>query len=68
MNQDEISHLQKWFTSVDSDKSGKIDQYELSQMHMPGDGPYSGRVLGHAAASQLIKLFDLNNDGEIGKV
>ena len=67
MSHNQVSHLQSWFNSVDRDHSGGIDQTELSQMTMPGEGAYAGRILGHAAAAQLIKLFDLNNDGTIGR-
>merc|ERR1712137_401306 len=65
LSQQEIKHLQAWFSSVDADKSGFIDQRELSQMTMPGSGPYSGRVLGPAPAAMLIRLFDIDNSGTI---
>ena len=34
---------------------------------MPGVGPFTGTTLGIQAASQLIRLFDRNGRGIIGK-
>ena len=51
---------------MDVDKSGQIDSKELSNMIMPGTGPFAGRILGFEAASQLIKLFDRDQSGTIG--
>ena len=63
----EIEVLRAWFTSVDTDKSGAIDQRELSNMRMPGIGPFTGRILGLDAASRLITLFDRDQSGTIGE-
>ena len=65
LGKNELDLLEKWFKSVDTDNSGEIDQRELSNMRMPGIGPFTGRLLGIDAAARLITLFDSDNTGTI---
>jgi peflin len=52
--QHEVAELQRWFTAVDTDRSGSIDAFELTKLS------FGGRQLPPTVASQLVKLFDKN--------
>jgi len=51
--------LQALFSSVDRDKSGSISAQELSQIQ------FSGKPIGLAVATKLIKVFDRDQSGSI---
>jgi len=59
MNQNEVYELQKWFQSVDRDGSGAISANELANVAV------GGIRLGIDLAIKLIRIFDLDGNGQI---
>jgi len=51
--------MQQWFQSVDRDRSGNISAQELAQIQ------FSGKPLGAAVSTKLIKVFDRDHSGSI---
>jgi len=56
----ELSNLQAWFTSVDRDRSGYITAQELASAN------FNGHRFSLDTASVLVKVFDLDRNGNIG--
>jgi Ca2+-binding EF-hand superfamily protein len=61
LNQQELQNLQAWFTAVDKDRSGSISAIELAAM------PLGNGQLGLETAQKLIKAFDKDYSGAIGR-
>eukprot|EP01095_Lingulamoeba_sp_RSL-Kostka_P009849 TRINITY_DN342_c0_g1_i4.p1 TRINITY_DN342_c0_g1~~TRINITY_DN342_c0_g1_i4.p1 ORF type:complete len:343 (+),score=133.64 TRINITY_DN342_c0_g1_i4:79-1107(+) len=59
LSQSEIKELKMYFKAVDKDNSGKISARELSQM------TFVDKKFGLATSKMLIKVFDVDNNGEI---
>jgi Ca2+-binding EF-hand superfamily protein len=59
INPQDLQSLQTWFSSVDKDGSGEISVQELSQLN------FNSKLLGEAAARQLIAIFDKDRSGTI---
>jgi len=55
----ELAELQRWFTSVDTDRSGSISAGELQNL------AFGGIPLGYDIALKLIKVFDRDYSGSI---
>jgi Ca2+-binding EF-hand superfamily protein len=59
--QSELQKLQAWFASVDADRSGSITAYELQKV------TFGGFPLGLDNSIKLVKVFDKDRSGTIGK-
>eukprot|EP01102_Stenamoeba_stenopodia_P002948 TRINITY_DN12885_c0_g1_i1.p1 TRINITY_DN12885_c0_g1~~TRINITY_DN12885_c0_g1_i1.p1 ORF type:complete len:253 (-),score=40.11 TRINITY_DN12885_c0_g1_i1:93-851(-) len=55
----ELAELQRWFTTVDRDRSGTITADELQGL------AFGGRPLGYSSALKLVKVFDRDYSGSI---
>lgn len=59
VQQQELSELQKWFNSVDRDRSGAISANELANVAV------GGIRLGIDLAIKLVRIFDVDGNGQI---
>jgi len=57
-----IEQINKWFDSIDIDKNGSLDVRELGRALEQAGMKFSDNLLQH-----LIKVFDFDNSGNIGK-
>jgi len=59
LNQTELMEVQKWFASVDTDRSGTVTANELAGI------TFNGAPLGPYVAQRLISVFDKDRSGNI---
>ena len=63
-----LSVVRAWFSSVDVDGNGSIDEEELAKMRLPGIADAADCPIGLDGARKFIKLFDRTLSGTLGSL